>query len=475
MNADLLIVGAGPAGLAAAELASSYDLSVLIVDEQFRPGGQIFRQPPNGFEVKKWLEDSIYKEGKSVLSSVSKNDKIQWRLGATILGVFSGEDNSSATDEISVVIDNGETVEELTTRYLLFATGCHDMATAFPGWNLPGVMATGGIQAFVKSQQIVPGERFLFVGTHPLQLIVADQIIQAGGDVVEVVFAQKFTQLFTVLKNPSTLYKFGGKFFFLAKSIFRLIKHGVRISFQQTVINAEGDKKLNAVNLASIDKNGIIQKGHTRNIQVDRLGTCFNFLASSELARQSGVNCQWDSKAGGWILECKEWMETNINNISVAGEITGVAGADAALEKGRLAALGFLLASGHVTEEKAKSLAEPIRKRLKSFNEFAKILHDLSYPGDLLEQLLSNNVNICKCECISVGDIKNTLSSNDFIGSGSAMKLISRSGMGLCQGRYCNYYITKILSEHTGRVEEDVKPFTAQFPAKPVSISKFIG
>ncbi|NIB40299.1 FAD-dependent oxidoreductase [Pseudomaricurvus alkylphenolicus] len=472
MDAELVIVGAGPAGLAAAEIASVHGLNVIVLDEQTKPGGQIFRQPPEGFRVHSWMPDSIYREGKSVLASASTRKNIRWLLGSTVLGTFAAGSNGENSNRIKVVVDTGVLIEEIQTEHLIFATGCHDMAAAFPGWNLPGVMATGGIQAFVKSQQIVPGERFLFVGTHPLQLIVADQVCQAGGHVVGVVFAQQFKRMLSIIRNPFTMLRFSGKFLFLAKTLYRLRNAGVPVSFQESLVRANGDLQVSSIDIASISLDGIVQKNESRRVEADRLGVCYNFLVSSELARQSGAECEWSSQAGGWIVRHNQWMQSSVPGISVAGEVTGVAGADAALEEGRLAALGVLLKKGVLGSTAAARLAEPVRRRLSNINAFAGLLRELSYPGNLLNQLLSDETNICKCEGITAGDIKKALAENSCISSGSAVKLISRTGMGLCQGRYCNYPLTKAIAEYREASENEVGPFTAQFPVKPVLIKK---
>ncbi len=471
---DVLIVGAGPASLAAAELLSNYDIDINIIDEQARPGGQIYRQPPSQFRVRNWLSSKIYASGKNLLNRVSQIDKIHWRSQTTVLGIAVNSDLDSAyLHKVSVSNKNG--FEDIEAKHVLIATGCHDMSVVFPGNNLPGVMAAGGIQAFVKSQQIVPGERFMFVGTHPLQLIVADQITQAGGNVAGVVFAQSFTSVFRLLKSPLLILRHAQKFLYISTTLVRLIRAGVGVSFSKTILRAEGIDALESVFIATTDSEGNIKKEQSHRVACDRLGICFSFLASSELARQRGANCSWSSKGGGWIVKADEWMCSNIPGLYVAGEIGGVAGAEVAIEEGRLAGLGIAKNLEQISFEKAYELSKSIRIRLRRLNQFAEMLKDFSYPGEkLLEQMRTGESTLCKCEEISVNDFEAKLADNVHISNANAAKLLSRTGMGLCQGRYCQYHITQMLARHTSRTEQEIGPFTARFPAKPVNISELI-
>ncbi len=460
--------------MAAAEQLIDYDLDILIIDEQASPGGQIYRQPPHAFKVDNWLSSRIYKNGKSLLKKVSENKKINWLTQTTVLGITQSDDNETNYPH-KITTCNRKGIQDIQTKSLLITPGCHDMSIVFPGCHLPGVMATGGIQTLVKSQQLIPGERFLFAGTHPLQLIVADQIVQAGGEVVGMIFAQRFSQVFAILRSPSVLIRHAGKFLYLAGVLLRLIKAGIPIRFSETLIQANGKARLASVSIGAIDRSGDIKKDTVREILCDRLGICFGFLASSELARQYGADYSWSSAGGGWVIKHDEWMSTGVAGVYVAGEITGVAGAEVAAAEGRLAGLGIAQYLGRPGSQAALPLFKKTHRRLQHLNQFANILKYLSYPGGkLLSQLATEESILCKCEKITLGEFKQKLVEHHHISNAGAAKLFSRTGMGLCQGRYCHYYMTKILSEHGALSEQDIGPFTARFPVKPVTIKSLI-
>ncbi len=474
-SVDLAIVGAGPAGMAAAEAAVECGLSVAVVDEQFAAGGQILRQPPAQFRVKAWLPGKVYQRGKALLSRVADRPQINWFTQSTVAGIFERQDASSAA-RFTLAIDGPDEVRELAANAVLLAPGCFDLPVVFPGWNIPGVMAAGGIQAFIKSQQFVPGQRFLFVGSHPLQLVVADQVVQAGGEVAGVLFAQSRSTALQMLRQPGVMLGGLAKLGQTAAILLRLQRAGVPVRFNQTLVQANGSDFLQSVTVAPLGSDGLIQSEQREEIACDRLGVCFGFLTSSELARQCEARCDWDASRGGWVAQHDQWMCSSVSGIYVAGEITGVAGSDVAIEEGRLAGLGCALKLGHIDQARARELAAPVRQKLAKLNRFARMLADLSWPGSsLFDQLMTDSATLCKCEGLTVGEVVDSLSLNSHIATASSAKLLTRAGMGLCQGRYCHFALTRLLSGRLGVPEQEVGAYTARFPAKPVDIGHLIG
>lgn len=471
MMTEVAIIGAGPAGLAAAEILSDAGVEVTLIDEQSRAGGQIYRQPPVEFAVGDWLSDPVYGEGKALLSRVQAEQRIRWQLGTTVVGVRLEEGGDVDQPSHVLSLHSQGRVHSLRARHVLIAPGCHDLPVPLPGANLPGVMATGAIQAFLKSQQLIVGDRTVLTGTHPLQLIVADQIVQAGGRVAAVLFAQSLRNVLRAALAAPLAIAGSGQLTYFCKVLGRLRRAGVPVRFSQVVTQAHGEQALNKVSVARVGSDWLIEREHACQIDCDSLGVCFGFLASSELTRQAGVEHRWADDAGGWISLADPWFRSTRHGISVAGEITGVAGAQVAAEEGRLAALGILLDLQRHSLAKAEQLAAPIRARLDRLNRFQHLLRTVAAPPwRLLSQLQRDDVTLCKCEAVTFGELRTLLDEHATIRSGSAAKLLSRIGMGLCQGRYCNYYLTRVLSEHRGVAPATIGAFSAQLPAKPVRI-----
>lgn len=183
---DLVIVGAGPAGLTAAVTAADHGLSVLVVDEQRRPGGQIFRQPPPEFQEPVRVPGA-YRWGRALLRDCEQRTDISWRFSTTAYGVLRDDDDP---DGLRLALYRAEGPELVRARRLLVATGAYDLPVAFPGWTLPGVLTAGGVQTLLKSQRLLAARRLVLAGSHPLLLLVADQLRAAGAEIAEVAFAR---------------------------------------------------------------------------------------------------------------------------------------------------------------------------------------------------------------------------------------------------------------------------------------------
>lgn len=457
--------------MAAALTAAKLGVEVTVIDEQRTPGGQIYRQPPPEFEVADWLSSSAYRAGKALLNEVGSARGIHWLSQASVRGLFKPETDGGRY-RLAVSSPNG--AEFIEASGVLLAPGCFDMPVAFPGWNLPGVMSAGGIQVFLKSQQFVPGREICFVGSHPLMLIVAEQVIAAGGRVKEVLFFQRASSALRLLGNPGLVFRHFDKLQQAAAAMRRLRTAGVRVCFGQAIVQAEGDDQLDKIVVGEVDHNGLIRSESRREIHCDRVGICYGFIASSELARQAGAKGEWDPDRGGWIAAHDPWMQSSLPGLYVAGEITGIGGAEVAEQEGRLAALGWAVQAGKISPAHAEEKSGSIRQRLQGLRQFANLLSVLSAPGQrFLGQLLDDQVTLCKCEEVTVGEFKAALNEHAHLQTANAAKLMTRAGMGLCQGRYCEHAVRRLLSEARPQGIE-VGGFNARFPAKPTRINDLL-
>lgn len=471
---DVVIVGAGPAGLGAAAVLRERGVDVTVIDEQPRAGGQILRQPPHTFSVERWLPAKLYDGVKAALHAVDARKDVDWRMSSSVLGIGRPSPYSTwehrAGHELWIQGPSG--CYFLRAKAVLVASGCYERPLAFPGWTLPGVMGAGAIQGFVKSQQFVPGNRFLLAGSHPLQLVVADQLLSAGADVAAVVFTQQMQRALAVLAQPRVLIQNHRQFLETAHILRRLRRARVPVIFGASILCVEGASSVERATLALVRPDGTMDRKRTQAIDCDRVGVCHGFLASSELPRQAGADVHWREHEGGWLVAHDEWFESSIGNLFVAGEVTGVAGADAALEKGRIAGIGVLRALGRIDARPAEQLARPFRRRLAGIQRFARVLHDLARPPQhLADATMTGEAILCRCESIVRDEFERRLRENPHVVSSDAAKLLTRVGMGLCQGRMCGENAARTLALARGVSTADVGPFQAQVPVKPVLLS----
>jgi len=466
---EVAVIGGGPGGMAAAECLAEHGVQATLIDEQPRTGGQFLRRPPPGFEVTGWLPGRLYRSGKALLARVDRLPALDRRLGCTVYGMMlpciqSGEDRF----RLWIGTEDGQSL--LAVKAVIVATGAYELAVPFPGWTLPGVMGAGAIQTFLKSQQILPGTRFALVGSHPLQLIVADQILKAGGEIAMLAFSQSRKRLLRDLAAGLPLAPANSeKFLAPAAILARLAARRVPIRFRHVIARAEGGEVLEKVVLARLERNEIAEAGAAENVDCDTLGICYGFVASGELLRQAGAAWRWDRDRGGWLAVEDGAMRTDISGLYAAGETTGVDGADAAMIKGRLAALACLQDRGEDPQIRKRIAHE--QGRLGRELRFAQFLRRLATPPwEALDAAANRETPICRCEGVTKGDLEDAMDGPTPLGDPNALKLATRAGMGLCQGRLCGPSIAGLLRKASKSPQAPPPPFTARAPARPVRL-----
>ncbi|HEY3504469.1 MAG TPA: FAD-dependent oxidoreductase [Actinocatenispora sp.] len=464
---DVAVVGAGPAGLAAVDVLATHGARVLVVDEQARAGGQIHRQPPAGFT------GTAAAPGRELLAVADRTD-VTWWWRTTAWGVFGGH---AGLDEYAAPGDPGESgplrlavhrpdgTRTVRPGALLLTAGAYDLPVPFEGWTLPGVLTAGGVQVFVKSAHLLPGRRYVLAGAHPLLLVVAAQLVAASADVAEVAFLRRprpaLRALPAVAGDP-------GKVREAAHALRTLRRAGVPVRFGTRVVRAEagaaGD--LAAVVLSDVD-------GAVRRVPADVLALGYGFVPSTELARQAGCAVRHDPAAGGWVVTHDRWQRGSVPRVSVAGEITGVAGADQAVCEGRLAALGLLADLGLLPPDRAARLARPVRRELRRRRRFAAAVAAAFPPPEPTAP--DDDTVLCRCEEVTAGTVRATLREHPHLGTANAVKLVTRAGMGLCQGRSCQPAVCALVAAETGRTITEVGAYTARPPVKPIPLAALAG
>lgn len=312
-------------------------------------------------------------------------------------------------------------------------------------------MMAGAVQGFIKSQRLVAGKRFILAGSHPLLIVVADQLRASGADIAEVAFARGLPG---VAEAARSLPAVPGHFRFFAETglaVTRLIKAGVKISTNTIATRAVGKDLMEAVELSPVDMDWNVTSA-PRLIDATTLVLGYGFLPSTELARQAACEMLWDSPTGGWVITHDDRMQTSSSGIYVAGEPTGVAGAEQSRAEGALAGAAIAEDLGLDKGVPAtKAIAEAGRKVRKA-KRFSTVVQQMFEPRRAaLAALATPKTIVCRCEETTCGHIKEVLAENPQMSTANAVKLECRSGMGPCQGRYYEITVSSIVAAERGR------------------------
>lgn len=462
---DVAVVGAGPAGMAAALTLVAAGQRVAVFDEQPRPGGQLLRQPPRSFAVDGWLPGRAYGEHKGRLRRAEAHEAIDWRLGTSVWGVFRRD--GSAGFDLQVV--EGERSERLSARRVLIAAGCYEMPAPMPGWTLPGVMTAGAMQTLLKSQGLIAGDRIVLTGSHPLQLVLADQLLTAGARIERVCFAQPWQRVFAALHAPLALLSRPGPWLEVVRILSRLRRAGVPVQFSSCVQRVEGRNRVGGVRIGPVRRGAAVAEG-TESVNCDAVALCFGFLPSGELARQAGARAL-ACPGGGWRIDSDEAGRSSLADLYVAGETTGVKGGDAAAIEGELAALSMLVDAGALAATSPRIAV--LQRQLGRHRRFAQLLDETSRMGDaFFGSLPDAQTVLCRCEDVTYGDLEAIRADNPLACTVGALKRLSRAGMGVCQGRQCEVSLQRTLGRPGGREPTATSAYTVRAPIRPVSIDQ---
>jgi NADPH-dependent 2,4-dienoyl-CoA reductase/sulfur reductase-like enzyme len=455
---DVLIVGGGPAGLAAASEAAAAGLSVCLVDERPTLGGQIFKQPGLGFHITEPSAlGSDFIRGRELIDAAE-------RSGARLLLRTSA---ISIRETAVVVVEEGERAQTLSGRRVLIAPGAHDRPVVFPGWTLPGVITAGGAQTLVKTQRVLPGRKILFAGSGPLALAFPAQLRGYGANVTAVLEAgpapgaHDLVRLLAAARGNVTLLRDAVAY------RTALLRARVPLRYRRIVVAAEGEGRVEQVVHAAADRDWRPVAGSEERVEADALCVGYGFFPSAELLRLAGCDFSYDEDLGGPVVLVDEWQRTTQPGILAAGDGTGVGGSYVAIDQGRLAALGAALDLGTLAAAEASERSLPLRRRLRQKRRFAAALRRLHRVGEGIYELATPDTVVCRCEEVTSGQLDDAIEATDDL---NVVKTLTRAAMGLCQGRNCQRHIAATIARYHGRPLAELPVATARPPVRPVPI-----
>jgi NADPH-dependent 2,4-dienoyl-CoA reductase/sulfur reductase-like enzyme len=401
---EVVVVGAGPAGIAAACAAAESGKRVAIVDDTPWLGGQIWRGEqahPKQAQAQQWLT----------------------RLHNSNVAVLDCTSVVAAPQPNLLLAEHPEGAREIGWEKLILATGARELFLPFPGWTLPGVLGPGGLQALVKNGWPIAGKRVVVAGTGPLLLAVADGLQQHGAKIVSVA---EQAPLGRIIEFGLQLLRYPAK---IAQGIgIKTRLWGVPFRCGVWPVKAEGDSQVRRVTLTDGRKTWIED--------CDVLACGFDLVPNVELPLALGC-----ALTEGFV-RVNYWQATSVADVFCAGEPTGIGGAECALTEGQIAGCA---AAG----QQAK--AEALFAQRNAWHAFRAALAGAYALRDELKTLATDETPLCRCEDVTLGRVKQFRNWRE-------AKLLSRCGMGACQGRVCGAAAKYLLGWGMESVRPPVLP-----------------
>ena len=326
---DMIVVGAGPAGLSAAIEAAKKGMHVVVYDENAKPGGQLFKQIHKFFGSKEHkAKIRGFHIGEELLAEAASLG-VEVVLNAIVIGIFP-EKEVTVKVEDHVIHVKGDTI--------LIATGASENMVTFPGWTLPGVIGAGAAQTMMNLHGTLPGKRVLMLGSGNVGLVVSFQLMQAGCEVVAVADAAP---------------RVGGYGVHAAK----VARCGVPFYLSHTIISADGEDCVTGVTIGEVDKNWQIIPGTEKHFDVDTICLAVGLSPMSKLCDMAGCAMEDNPAKAGFVPTVDEYGETSVPGIYAAGDVSGIEEASSAMIEGRIAGIAAAARLGFISEETCKEEA----------------------------------------------------------------------------------------------------------------------
>lgn len=475
---DVAVVGAGPAGLAAAVTAAENGLRVALIDAAPQPGGQFWRHPDeqhaSGQDENRgqhqWRRFTDLRDRLRRARAIGRIDYLPGRQVWFLEPPTRSDADQRFRVHLTPTVPDAPPPEAAGPRRtveadrLVLCPGGYDRQLPVPGWDLPGVMAAGGVQALLKAHRSVAGRRALVAGTGPFLLPVATGLAEAGAEVVAICEAASPANW---LRDPLGAAAVPSKALEAVEYGALLARHRIAYRTRTVVTAVNGDRQVESVRLGRLDRDGRIREIPGDDPRVDLVAFGWGFTPSMELVLAAGAATRVDVDES-LVAVVDEWQRTDVPGVYVAGEATGVGGAVLAVAEGRLAGLAAARDHGRAVESR---LVRRLQARVARARRFAVAMHRAHPVPTGWQQWLQPDTTVCRCEEVTVGDLAD---ARDRLGAHDArtLKLLARPGMGWCQGRVCGFATAKLATGGDSLGIADLAPLAKRSLVAPVSLAE---
>jgi NADPH-dependent 2,4-dienoyl-CoA reductase/sulfur reductase-like enzyme len=455
---DLVVVGAGPAGMEAARIAASHGLDVLVADENRAPGGQIYRGITTARAADLARLGRDYAAGAGIAEAFARSSAT-YAPGTTVWSVTPSEPETSTGTGLDIGISLAGAATFVNARHVVVASGAIERPLPVPGWTLPGVMTAGAAQIALKTAGLVPEGRTIIAGTGPLLYLLAAQLLRAGATITAVLDTTPRGNWRAAL--PHALDFLRSAYARKGVGLVATVARGTRVFRGMTDFSIHGTARLDSV---------VMRRGSEETrIAADLVLLHQGVAPNLNLPLAMGCAYAWDEGRAAFQPTVDEWFGSSLADVSIVGDAAVIVGAAAAALQGAIAGHAVAWRLGKLASDMRDREVAPLRRRLAEAGRGRAFIDRLFRPADRFRRPRGETL-VCRCEEVTAARVRETCALG--VTGPNQLKAFLRCGMGPCQGRFCGLTVSELIAEERGLPLSEVGYFRPRIPVKPIALAE---
>lgn len=450
---DLIVIGAGPGGLAAAVTADNLGLKTLVVDEQPEPGGQIYRSMERSRSENAHVLGKDYFAGKSLVEDFRASG-VAYMPSTTVLNI---------SDDFTVDLVSAGITQRVSGRRMLLSIGAVERPVPMKNWTLPGVMGAAAADILFKSADMVPDEPVVIAGSGPLLLLAACHLVDNGVEIAAMVETASFKDYIKAIPFlPGALLRSS----YLLKGLqmrLKIKRAGVPLYIGCRNLEVLGTERAEGLSFTC--------RGKQMDVAAKSVLLHEGVIPNLRLSQALNCEHQWYEPQRYWKPKVDHWGQSSVNGVSIAGDSSGIGGGPIAAATGHLAAIDSAYKLEKISKDERDHLAEKYRIKLNKERAIRPFLDHVFPPNRQTLNPADDEVLVCRCEEITAGQIREAIAQG--ARHPAQIKGKTRAGMGPCQGRMCGVTISEMIATSCSLDIADVGSMKVRTPLKPLSIEQY--
>lgn len=448
---DVVVIGAGPAGMAAAVAAVKYGASVVLLDEQTAVGGQIYRGIETAPIERLEVLGPDYGAGAELAKAFAAS-RVRHIIGAAVWQV--------TTDRQVHYLQNGRVFSVKASR-IIMCTGAMERPFPIPGWTLPGVLTAGAGQILLKGSGMAPSQPVVLAGCGPLLYLLGWQYVRAGVKIAAIVDTTNGADYRRAIRHAGGAL-LGWKYLKKGLTLMASLKNaGIPFYKGASELHVLGDDKVRGL--------GFVSGGRLRQVETPIVLLHQGVVPNTQFTWSLRATHEWNDAQLCWIPVTDQWGELDVEGIFVAGDGRGIGGAIVAAIQGELTGLAVASQLGRLSIEERDELAEPLHTEQRR-NLFVRPFLDALYRPKKGNRIPADDTIVCRCEEVTAGEIRGYVKIG-CIGP-NQVKSYGRCGMGPCQGRQCGLTVTELIADARCVTPEETGYYRIRPPIKPITLGE---